>query len=98
LVEDFAAEHQKVLTQAMNLFKAKSSVRGQMWLEWPPSDKIREMRERIMRIEAAYANRERLIKQGHDHEGLDRVIIEDGIDLINYTDFLIKQIERGMSG
>jgi len=57
-----------------------------MWLEFKPSDKIREMKERIMRIENAY-----------EREQFDAVI-EDSLDLINYTTFLIKQVERGQRG
>jgi hypothetical protein len=67
-----------------------------MWLEWPPSDKIRELRERVMRIEAAYSHRERVLDMTHD--ALDSAIVEDAIDVINYAAFLVKQIERGMSG
>ena len=99
---DYESEHSAIFYEAMRIYKDRSTVRGQMWLEWPPSDKIREMRERIMRIEAAYINRERMIPpiEGPEfpHSALDRTIIEDSLDLLNYTVFLIKQIRRGMSG
>jgi len=99
---DWEGEHSAVLAEAMSIYKAKSTVRGQMWLDWPPSDKIRELRERVMRIEAAYAQREQLIPPERGPEMpqslLDQVIIEDSLDIINYTVFLVKQIRRGISG
>jgi len=57
-----------------------------MWLEFPPSDKIRELRERVTRLEHAYPTAPM------------QVMVEDALDIINYAAFLIKQIERGMSG
>jgi len=93
----YEEEHSAVLYEAARLFKAKSQVRGQMWLEWPPSDKIRELRERVMRIEAAYTQRQRIIDD-ISTESIDQAIIEDALDTINYAAFLIKQIRRGMSG
>ena len=83
---DFEKEHRAVLDRANSIYMGKSMVRGQMWLEFKPSDKIREMKERIMRIENAY-----------EREQFD-AIIEDALDLINYTVFLIKQVERGQRG
>jgi hypothetical protein len=93
----YYGEHEGVLLEALWIYKNKSQIRGQMWLEWPPSDKIRELRERVMRIEAAYINRERIIND-QSTEALDTAIIEDSIDVINYAAFLIKQIRRDMSG
>jgi hypothetical protein len=97
---DFEAEHSLVFYEAMKLFKDRSMVRGQMWLEWPPSDKIRELRERIMRIEQAYVARERLrsTQPEVDHSNLDDALVEDAIDIINYANFLVKQIRREMYG
>ena len=83
----FEKEHEAVLARANSLFVEKSKVRGQMWLEFPPSDKIRELRERIMRIEHAYAN----------GAPID-IMVEDSIDIINYAAFLVKQLERGQRG
>lgn len=83
---DFAEEHLAIFDRAFQIYKDKSKIRGQMWLEFKPSDKIRELKERIMRIENAY-EREQFT-----------AVIEDGIDLINYTAFLIKQVERGQRG
>lgn len=93
----FEAEHDKVLWEANQRYKSASMVRGQMWLDFPPSDKIRELRERVTRIERAY---ERL-EHGGSHltiPHLKEAIIEDAIDIINYSAFLVKQIRRGQVG
>jgi hypothetical protein len=83
-------EHQRVLDRANLIFLEKSRVRGQMWLEFPPSDKIRELRERVTRLENAYKlEPDALIKE---------TMIGDALDIINYSAFLIKQLERGMRG
>lgn len=99
---DFEQEHLSVLLQAMGLYKKASMVRGQMWLEFPPSDKIRELRERVTRIEYAYAQRDAVLPpvQGSDfpQAAAENAIIEDALDVINYANFLIKQIRRGQSG
>jgi hypothetical protein len=68
-----------------------------MWLEFPPSDKIRELRERVTRIESGYAAM--LGEEGDPRNSvIAPIIIEDALDLINYAAFLVKQIERGMRG
>ena len=100
--DDYQVEHFRVLERANRIYVEKSQIRGQMWLEWPPSDKIRELRERVMRIESAYWERSRLIppEPGPEspHIDLQLAIVEDALDMINYAAFLIKQLERGMSG
>ena len=95
MTEDFLGEHEDVLRQANDVYKAKSHVRGQLWLTMPPSDKIRELRERVNRIEAAYG---RLQSSQASRNEVDEAIIEDSIDIINYAAFLIKQIRRGHRG
>jgi len=99
---DYQTEHFRVLQRANRIYVEKSQVRGQMWLDWPPSDKIRELRERIMRIESAYFERDHLIPPTpgpeSPHIDLQLAIVEDALDMINYAAFLIKQVERGMSG
>jgi len=84
---DFEKEHRAVLDRANSIYMGKSMVRGQMWLEFPPSDKIRELRERVTRLEHAYANGATI-----------DVMVEDALDMINYAAFLVKQLERGMRG
>lgn len=69
-----------------------SKVRGQMWLEFPPSDKIRELVERARRLEHAYVAYE------EGDESVAAIVINDALDIINYAAFLIKQVERGMHG
>src|SRR5262245_50374956 len=99
---NFQFEHDEVLMAASKIYNEKSHVRGQMWLEWPPSDKIRELEERVMRIKAAYQGRERVyptvVGPEQPQAAYDRVIIEDCLDIINYAAFLVKQIHRGHIG
>lgn len=82
------AQHLRVLLEAMELFKGRSAMRGDMWRRFPASDKIRELRERVSRIEVA-RNFQR------DPETTRRTIREDAVDIINYAAFLIKQIDEG---
>lgn len=91
--EDFAAEHSAVLAEAMKVYVAKSQVRGQMWLDFPPSDKVRELDERVARIQNAM----NVLQTDCETEAVD-AIIEDAIDVINYAAFLVKQIRRGHRG
>jgi hypothetical protein len=93
---DFASEHRRVLDRANQIFIDKSHVRGQMWLEFPPSDKIRELRERVTRIEHAYDTNEE--GPAPDDTIWIAAIVEDALDTINYAVFLIKQLERGQRG
>jgi hypothetical protein len=97
MTRGFEQEHEAVFARATKIFKDKSQTRGQMWMEFPPSDKIRELRERVQRIENAYAamNQEAVNPR---NSSIAPIIIEDVLDLINYANFLIKQIERGQRG
>lgn len=101
-LEDFAREHTKVLLEADGIYNHKSQQRGQMWLEYPPSDKLREVRERIGRLDYLHARREELMpeKPGPElsHVEFELAAIEDALDAINYLVFYIKQIRRGMRG
>lgn len=96
---DYEIEHAEIFMEANRVYKRASAVRGQMWLEFPPSDKIRELRERVTRIEHAYEKREDpSCPDVPSGEILESVIIEDAIDIINYAAFLVKQIRRGQRG
>ena|SRR5215831_4861857 len=98
---NFEDEHARVLNRAHRIFLDKSLVRGQMWLEFPPSDKLRECNERVRRLENAYqqVRFEDTTPGPEDPNSTVRaVMIEDALDLINYAAFFIKQIERGQRG
>jgi hypothetical protein len=90
--ENELVEHWRILQRAGNIYNDRSRVRGQMWRTMPPSDKIRELDERVKRIDFAY--------RGHFNVPADikAVIVEDALDVINYATFLIRQIEEGASG
>jgi hypothetical protein len=94
--EDFALEHAQVLNEADLIYTQKSTVRGQMWLDYPPSDKLRELRERIDRLDHAY----KVYGDGTNPTGEDirEEMVSDAIDMINFAAFFIKQLRRGMHG
>jgi hypothetical protein len=97
----FEDEHARVLNRAHQIFLDKSPIRGQMWLEFPPSDKIRELRERVTRLENGYPqiiSEDTTLSIQEPNGFMREVLIEDALDIINYAAFFIKQIERGQRG
>lgn len=98
--EDFEGEHNGVLGEAMKVYVQKSRTRGQMWMDFPPSDKIRELKERVRRLETGYQHIRFL--SGEPGPDLDvevrDILIEDAIDTINYATFFVKQLRRGQRG
>lgn len=84
------AQHLEVLINAYQLFCDRSQVRGDMWRMFPAEDKIRELRERVSRIEVA-----RNFRQASSAEFRRGTIRSDAVDIINYATFLIKQIDEG---
>lgn len=97
----FDEEHARVLNRAHRIFLDKSILRGQMWMEFPPSDKLRELRERVTRLDHAYqqVRFEDTTPGPEDPFAVVKAcMIEDALDLINYAAFFIKQIERGQRG
>lgn len=99
--EDFVQEHEAVFAEATNIFKKRSMVRGQMWLDWPPSDKLREMKERLGRLEHLYQEiRFEDTTPGPEdpYREIKAVLIEDALDTLNYVNFFIKQVRRGQRG
>jgi hypothetical protein len=99
--EDFEREHRRVLDEAMTIFVQRSKVRGQMWLDFPPSDKLREIRERLHRMENLYQQvrfEDTTPGPEHPYDTELNVLAEDAIDLINYATFFVKQLRRGQRG
>jgi hypothetical protein len=101
MLNDYQAEHESVFNEATNIFRKRSEVRGQMWMEFPPSDKLREIRERLTRLEHGYQEiRFEDTTPGPEdpfHQ-IKRVLEEDALDLLNYCNFFIKQLRRGQRG
>jgi hypothetical protein len=99
--EDFEREHRRVLDEAMTIFVQRSKVRGQMWIDFPPSDKLREIRERLHRMENLYQQvrfEDTMPGPEHPYDVELNVLAEDAIDLINYAAFFVKQLRRGQRG
>lgn len=89
--------HLNVAMDAVALFFDKDELRGDMWRAFPPSDKIRELSERVLRIEAMYSK----LLPSNSAEYRTRMkasIKEDALDLINYAVFLVRQLDEGMTG
>ena len=85
-------QHINVLIEAFDLFRDRSLLRGDMWRKFPARDKVRELRERVTRIETA------LNMVGYSQtlpEGHRAGIRSDAVDIINYAAFLVKQIDEG---
>ena len=100
-LNDFQVEHESVFNEAVNIYTRQSKVRGQMWMEFPPSDKLREIRERLKRLEYAYQEiRFEDTTPGPEdpYRQIRLVMEEDALDLLNYANFFIKQIRRGQRG
>jgi hypothetical protein len=84
--------HAQVLQEANHIYQEKSLQRGDMWRQFPVGDKIRELRERVTRIEAISQREGLLISTKND------LLIEEGLDIINYTVFMIRQLREGTPG
>jgi hypothetical protein len=95
-------QHQQVLDEAQRIFEQKDSLRGDMWRKYPPSDKIREIRERADRLTSANTILARMAEENGDTHAngdlVEETLISDALDTINYAAFLIKQIREGARG
>lgn len=101
--KDTEREQIAVLLDAYEIFQQKNGERGDMWREFPPSDKIRELRERITRIERIWQNGTLVVHDyGISHPmsfaDISVLIEQECLDIINYSAFLIRQLKEGASG
>jgi hypothetical protein len=84
-----------VLEEANLIYVKKDDIRGDMWRQFPVGDKIRELRERVTRIEA---QADRFDDETPErNEALRQAIIDDGLDIINYSVFMIRQLREGIA-
>lgn len=82
--------HLTVLDGAYLVYIEKDGQRGDMWRQFPVEDKIRELRERVTRLEAIQEREGLLIDTKHT------LLINEGVDIINYAVFMIRQLQEGM--
>lgn len=101
MLEDFEREHNNVFQEAVAIFKRRSAVRGQMWLDTSIEREFDMMDEKLKRARAAYealqAARENVNKgEGPPSWVVDLEIeFEDSIlDLMNFGNFAIKKDRR----
>jgi len=78
--------------QAQDIFVDRNALRGDLWRKFPPSDKIRELRERVMRVERLATI------DWQVQEGREAAIADECLDIINYAVFLIRQTREGVAG
>lgn len=82
--------HLSVLDGAYLVYIEKDAQRGDMWRQFPVEDKIRELRERVTRLEALSDRSEIKIETKH------QLMIDEGVDIINYAVFMIRQLQEGI--
>lgn len=87
-------QHLNVLLEAQRLFIDRSVLRGDLWRQFPPSDKVRELHERVSRME--------MIQNGmylaDRMESGVRELRAEAIDVISFATFLVKQLDEGARG
>jgi hypothetical protein len=84
--------HAMILIEAIKIYLEKDPVRGSMWRDFGAEDKVRELIERSRRIEVALGHMDSSLP-GHDKH-MCEVMIEDALDLINYSVFFIRQLRE----
>lgn len=82
-------QHLEVLEEAQALFAERSEVRGDLWRQFPISDKVRELRERVSRMESIL----NVKKMRPDVARAE--LRKEALDHINYAAFIIKQLDEG---
>ena len=96
-MRDYQREHQVVLDEAMKIYIDKSRVRGQLWETMPPSDKIRELDERVKRLQVGYKAMEaEVVKPANS--SIASILVADAVDIINYATFFVRQVRSGVRG
>lgn len=94
-----------IFMESVDIFSDRTKVRGHMWREFPPSDKLRMMGEKLRRAEAAYARLqmyEQTYANDEIHSGTLKFFkdeFEDSLlDLNNFSVFAIRQVREGARG
>ena len=101
MLHDDVKTHLDVLGEAWQIFQEKNELRGDMWRDFPPSDKLREVRERCHRMERTYEQfKFELPPEGPEdpYKTFRGAAINDALDTINYLVFFIRQLREGQRG
>jgi hypothetical protein len=82
----------KVFDKALKIFHERNATRGDLWARFDEHDAFHHMRSKVARVGAMLD-----VKANYDNDpertftGVDE-LIDDAIDLINYTAFLIRHL------
>lgn len=94
--EDFTGEHDDVFAEAAFIYRKRSQVRGQMWLETPVRRELDMIEEKLRRAEAAYERWVPADDCQHKDALAFKAEFEDSLlDLMNFANFAIKKVRRG---
>ena len=97
MLEDLTGDehaHLSVMEEAFFIYRERTGVRGQLWREFPPSDKIRMIKEKAARMNAAYT----LVPDEEVTPERVAAMEDDALDIINFAVFFVRQIREGSRG
>lgn len=95
---DDQMEHAAVLSEAMRIYMDRDAVRGDLWRNFPPTDKFKMIREKTDRAVSALARLGHPVKSKHFIDRLEHEIIDSMLDTINFAVFAIRQVRDGQRG
>src|SRR4051812_25341467 len=84
-------EQTAVFLRALDIYVQRSEVRGELWKEFDLRDKVHHMRNKMARIG-------QFIDISPEGTEIPAEIIDEALDLINYTAFFIRQAEGETDG
>ena len=95
--EDFEREHRDVLEEAHTIFRRRSAVRGQMWLDTTVQRELDMIGEKMYRAKGALDR----LEAARENETPSSLIVDlesefddSLLDLINFAAFAIKKERR----
>lgn len=88
-MQNYEIEHASVLDEANDIYKKKSQVRGQLWLETSVEAELLAIQQKMMRAGHALSN-------GLEHEHLMDEFLDSCFDSINFLAFAVKKARRGI--
>jgi hypothetical protein len=83
------AEQFDALHRAFEIFRERSATRGDLWAEFGADDALDWMQKKVLRV----AHAKKMMKGCCETMDIEVELVDDALDLINYTVFLIRHIE-----
>lgn len=84
------------LMRVFEIFRDRSEVRGDLWAEFAPHDAVQNMKSKMARIDRALTGLPGDGKMKLSEDTIIRLkeaIIDDALDLCNYSVFLVRHLE-----